>query len=108
MTHAERLHDTDAQGHQTREQLNAALKTQWQEWEIPHETDKSWPHTAKELHAEWWQARVADLDRQAQERAVEDHVTAVATMSSMAVVPRSGCLSTSPAGARAITIGTTR
>jgi adenine-specific DNA-methyltransferase len=42
-----------------REQLNAALKKQWQEWEIPREGDKSWPEQTKTLHAEWWEARIA-------------------------------------------------
>jgi len=42
-----------------RESLNAALKKQWQEWEIPREADKSWPDSAKKLHADWWQARIA-------------------------------------------------
>jgi adenine-specific DNA-methyltransferase len=42
-----------------REKLNAALKKQWQEWEIPRDVDKSWSETAKKLHAEWWQARIA-------------------------------------------------
>ncbi len=42
-----------------RENLNAALKTQWQEWEIPREADAKWPEKAKKLHAGWWQARVA-------------------------------------------------
>jgi len=42
-----------------REKLNAALKKQWQEWEIPREADKAWPEPAKKLHADWWQARIA-------------------------------------------------
>src|SRR6059036_2057478 len=42
-----------------REKLNAALEKQWQEWEIPREADAKWPATAKKLHAEWWQARIA-------------------------------------------------
>ncbi|UQR64287.1 site-specific DNA-methyltransferase [Bradyrhizobium sp. C-145] len=42
-----------------RTRLNAALKKQWHEWEIPHEADKAWPETAKKLHAEWWEARIA-------------------------------------------------
>ncbi|MEE5037697.1 DNA methyltransferase [Pseudomonas alliivorans] len=47
-----------------REQLNAALKQTWQEWEIPREapSDKDkvqWPDTAKQMHADWWQARIA-------------------------------------------------
>jgi adenine-specific DNA-methyltransferase len=42
-----------------REKLNAALKKQWQEWEIPREADNAWPEPAKKLHADWWQARIA-------------------------------------------------
>ena len=42
-----------------REKLNAALKKNWQEWEIPREADANWPDAAKKLHAEWWQARIA-------------------------------------------------
>ncbi|MBE2181297.1 MAG: site-specific DNA-methyltransferase [Chthoniobacterales bacterium] len=42
-----------------REKLNAALKQQWPEWEIPREADKAWPEPAKKLHADWWQARIA-------------------------------------------------
>ena len=42
-----------------REQLNAALKKSWQEWEIPREPETGWPAAAKKLHADWWQARIA-------------------------------------------------
>ncbi|HEY2921170.1 MAG TPA: site-specific DNA-methyltransferase [Candidatus Binatia bacterium] len=42
-----------------RGKLNAALKKQWQEWEIPHEAEKVWSESAKRLHADWWQARIA-------------------------------------------------
>lgn len=42
-----------------RESLNTALKTLWQEWEIPREAEGTWPEAAKKLHAEWWQARIA-------------------------------------------------
>ncbi len=42
-----------------REKLNAALKKQWQEWEVPRDADKAWPEPAKKLHADWWQARIA-------------------------------------------------
>ncbi|MGE4049702.1 MAG: site-specific DNA-methyltransferase [Piscinibacter sp.] len=42
-----------------REQLNAALKETWAEWEIPREVDARWPDAAKKLHADWWQARIA-------------------------------------------------
>jgi adenine-specific DNA-methyltransferase len=41
-----------------RENLNAALKKTWQEWEIPREAGYHWPDVAKALHAEWWQARI--------------------------------------------------
>ena len=42
-----------------REKLNAALKKQLQDWEIPREADKTWPGAAKALHDEWWDARIA-------------------------------------------------
>jgi adenine-specific DNA-methyltransferase len=42
-----------------RESLNAALNKTWQEWEIPRDADPDWPDSAKKLHADWWQARIA-------------------------------------------------
>jgi adenine-specific DNA-methyltransferase len=42
-----------------REKLNAALKTNWQEWEIPREADSNWPDATKKLHSEWWEARIS-------------------------------------------------
>lgn len=48
-----------------REQLNAALKQQWQEWEIPREAGDKWSDAAKQLHANWWKQRIArqqDID----------------------------------------------
>jgi adenine-specific DNA-methyltransferase len=42
-----------------REKLNAALKTNWQEWEITRDAGAPWADAAKNLHADWWQARVA-------------------------------------------------
>jgi len=42
-----------------REKLNAALKTNWQEWEIPRDADGKWPEATKTTHADWWQARIA-------------------------------------------------
>jgi adenine-specific DNA-methyltransferase len=42
-----------------REQLNAALKKSWHEWEIPRETEAGWSTVAKRLCADWWQARIA-------------------------------------------------
>ena len=42
-----------------RQQLNTALKKNWQEWEIPREADSKWPEQARKAHADWWQARIA-------------------------------------------------
>ena len=42
-----------------REKLNAALKKQWQEWEIPREAEAKWTELAKEVHADWWRSRIA-------------------------------------------------
>ena len=44
-----------------RNKLNAALKANWQEWEIPREADTKWAEGTKKLQADWWQARI---DRQ--------------------------------------------
>ena len=42
-----------------RKKLNAELNQTWEEWEIPREAEDAWPDTAKQLHADWWQARIA-------------------------------------------------
>ena len=42
-----------------RTQLNQVLSKQWQEWEIPREADAKWSKEAKQLHEQWWQARIA-------------------------------------------------
>ncbi|MGS0998994.1 site-specific DNA-methyltransferase [Rhodanobacter sp. UC4451_H18] len=39
--------------------LNKALGKHWQEWEIPREVDGKWSVEAKQLHADWWQQRIA-------------------------------------------------
>ncbi len=41
-----------------REGLNRSLKKSWLEWEIPREVDSSWSAEAKQLHVEWWKARI--------------------------------------------------
>jgi adenine-specific DNA-methyltransferase len=40
-------------------QLNAVFNRKWEEWEIPCEADIKWPAKAKELHAAWWEQRIA-------------------------------------------------
>jgi adenine-specific DNA-methyltransferase len=42
-----------------RRQLKEALKTKWEEWEIPRDADEKWPKKAKDLHSEWWTQRIA-------------------------------------------------
>ena len=42
-----------------REQLNSALGESWEEWEIPRDVEEIWPDEAKELHAAWWERRIA-------------------------------------------------
>ncbi|MGA8585155.1 MAG: site-specific DNA-methyltransferase [Roseiarcus sp.] len=37
--------------------LNAALKTQWEEWQVPREADPKWPEAATTDHAAWWALR---------------------------------------------------
>jgi adenine-specific DNA-methyltransferase len=49
-----------------REFLNAALKKDWQEWEIPRVADAKWPDAAKGVHADWWRSRITrqqEIDR---------------------------------------------
>ena len=42
-----------------RERLNAALGTSWEEWEVPREAEEGWPPDVKDLHAAWWEHRIA-------------------------------------------------
>jgi adenine-specific DNA-methyltransferase len=42
-----------------RVEMNAALSTDWQEWQIPRATNESWPESVRKLHAAWWEARIA-------------------------------------------------
>ena len=42
-----------------RSELNAALGCTWEEWEVPREPDDRWSAAATDLHARWWQARIA-------------------------------------------------
>lgn len=42
-----------------REKLNRALIKEWEEWEIPREAEAEWSAEAKQLHADWWEQRIA-------------------------------------------------
>jgi adenine-specific DNA-methyltransferase len=42
-----------------RGKVNAALKKNWEEWEIPRGAESSWGDATKKLHASWWEARLA-------------------------------------------------
>ena len=42
-----------------REELNRALETAWEEWEIPREVDEEWDEDAQTLHRQWWEQRIA-------------------------------------------------
>jgi adenine-specific DNA-methyltransferase len=39
------------------DQLNGALGVDWQEWQVPRQADADWADAARDLHAQWWQAR---------------------------------------------------
>ena len=48
-----------------RHDLNAKLGESWEGWQIPRDNDDDWPTNAMELHAAWWNARIArqrDID----------------------------------------------
>ncbi len=42
-----------------REQLNWTLGVDWEEWEIPREAKEGWSPEAKDIHAHWWELRIA-------------------------------------------------
>ena len=42
-----------------RQKLNGVLGASWNEWEIPRDAEQTWPEEAKELHATWWERRIA-------------------------------------------------
>ncbi len=55
-----------------REKLNKALNQKWEEWEIPREEEEKWSKTAKQLHAEWWEQRIA------RQKEIDDSIAAKA------------------------------
>ena len=42
-----------------REELNHVLGVSWEEWGIPREPDETWSGEARNLHAQWWERRIA-------------------------------------------------
>ena len=42
-----------------REQLDKVLGECWEEWQIPRDAGEDWSPEAKDLHAQWWEARIA-------------------------------------------------
>ncbi len=42
-----------------RAELNDALGTSYEEWEIPREADDAWPEEVSRIHADWWEQRIA-------------------------------------------------
>jgi adenine-specific DNA-methyltransferase len=42
-----------------REKLNQSLGKKWEGWEIPREVDDNWSTKARDLHAQWWDQRIA-------------------------------------------------
>ena len=42
-----------------RQQLNQTLGKEWEEWEIPRDADAKWSSKSRELHAKWWENRIA-------------------------------------------------
>ena len=40
-------------------ELNDALGTSYEEWEIPRDADDAWPEEVKRIHADWWEQRIA-------------------------------------------------
>ena len=41
-----------------RSELNAALGTSYDEWEIPRDADDAWPEEVSRIHANWWEQRI--------------------------------------------------
>ena len=41
-----------------RHELNYALGTSYEEWEIPRETDNAWSEDVRRIHADWWNQRI--------------------------------------------------
>ncbi|MCZ7571607.1 MAG: DNA methyltransferase [Ardenticatenaceae bacterium] len=58
-----------------RQQLNAVLGKQWEEWEIPRDPDPAWPDEVQALHRQWWEQRIArqrEIDASIEARADQE------------------------------------
>jgi adenine-specific DNA-methyltransferase len=42
-----------------RQQFNKALQETWEEWEIPRQSEDTWPEPVKKIHSQWWRERIA-------------------------------------------------
>ena len=42
-----------------RRELNDALGTSYEEWEIPRDAADAWPEEVRRVHADWWEQRIA-------------------------------------------------
>ena len=42
-----------------RQELNNALGTSWEEWDIPRDTDDAWPEEVRRIHVDWWKQYIA-------------------------------------------------
>ena len=42
-----------------RRELNDALGTSYEEWEIPRAAADAWPEEVRRIHADWWEQRIA-------------------------------------------------
>ena len=40
-------------------ELNDALGTSYEEWEIPRDAADAWPEEVRRIHADWWEQRIA-------------------------------------------------
>ena len=41
-----------------RHSLNELLEEQWEEWEVPRESEEDWSEKAKKVHRNWWKQRI--------------------------------------------------
>ena len=55
-----------------REELNRAVGTAWEEWEIPWEADESWSDEEQDLQRRWWERRIA------RQKKIDDSIAAKA------------------------------